>query len=122
MPHREPSSRVEDYLPLSARDYQILLSLIEGDAHGYAMVQEIDRRTDGRVRFEPANLYRSIRRLIREGLVAPSEERPAPESDDERRRYYRITELGAQVLRAEAARMRELVDDAVAREILSQPE
>jgi DNA-binding PadR family transcriptional regulator len=109
---------IDRFLPLSARDYQILLSLTAADAHGYAMVQEIDARTGGRLRFEPANLYRSIRRLIRDGLVAPTEERPAAESDDERRRYYRITQVGRRVVRAEAARMRELVDDAVARRIL----
>jgi DNA-binding PadR family transcriptional regulator len=113
---------IEQFLPLSARDYQILVSLSEGDAHGYAMVQEIAERTGGRVRFEPANLYRSIRRLIRDGLAQPSDERPAPESDDERRRYYRITELGSRVVRAEAARMRELVEDAVERQLLPHTE
>lgn len=116
------ASRVEQHLPLSARDYHILLSLTERDAHGYAMVQEIAERTAGRLRFEPANLYRSIRRLMRDGLVEPSEERPAPESDDERRRYYRITDLGRRVVRAEAARMRELVADAVERDILAPSE
>lgn len=114
--------QVDQHLPLSARDYQILVSLSQRDAHGYAMVKEIAARTDDRIVFEPANLYRSIRRLIREGLVEPCEERPAAESDDERRRYYRITARGDRVVRAEAARMRDLVADAVARDILPEPE
>ena len=118
----QENDRVDRHLPVSARDYQILVSLSQGDAHGYAMVKEIAARTEDRIVFEPANLYRSIRRLIRAGLVEPSEERPAEESDDERRRYYRITPLGDGVVRAEAARMRELVRDAIARDILPETE
>lgn len=117
---RESREQIDAHLPLSARDYQILLSLTASDAHGYAMVKEIEERTGGRIRFEPANLYRSIRRLMRDGLLQPTGERPAAESDDERRRYYRITALGRRVVVAEAARMRDLVEDAVQRRILPE--
>jgi len=79
------------------------------------MIQEIERLSGGQVRFEAGNLYRSIRRLIRDGLVAESDRRPAPESDDERRRYYRITDLGRRVFAEETARMRTVVAAAEAR-------
>jgi DNA-binding PadR family transcriptional regulator len=96
-------------LPLRAQDYYILFVLLTGECHGYRMVKVIDRLTGGQIRMEAGNLYRSIRRLTKQGLVAESERRPAPESDDERRRYYRITDFGKQVFTAETARMRETV-------------
>jgi len=109
VPPAEPSAT---FLPLKPIDYEILFVLFRRELHGYAMVKAIADRTDGRVRLEPSNLYRRIRRLMQDGLVEESEERPAPELDDERRRYYSLTGLGRSVLAAEATRMRALVLEA----------
>lgn len=98
-----------EYLPLKPISFQILLVLSEGERHGYGIVKEIHERTDGDVRLEPGNLYRYIRRLMEDGMVAESAKRPAPESDDERRRYYRVTSLGRRVFAAEVERMKGLV-------------
>jgi len=115
MPTRTPSPDPASFLPLKPQDYFILFVLVEAECHGYRMVQEIARLTDGRIRMEAGNLYRSIRRLSRQGLVDESDRRPAPDADDERRRYYRITDLGRQVFAAETARMRAVVVSADAR-------
>jgi len=103
------------FIPLKPQDYFILFVLADADCHGYRMIQEIARLSGGQVRLEAGNLYRSIRRLSREGLVTESDRRPAPESDDERRRYYRITDLGRRVFAEETARMRAAVAAADAR-------
>lgn len=107
------------YLPLKPVDYQILFVLLGRDLHGYAIVKAIEDRTAGRVSLEPSNLYRRIRRLMSDGLVEESDERPAPELDDERRRYYGLTKLGRAVLAAEAERMRKLVVEAEAARLLT---
>lgn len=108
------------YLPLKARDYQILFVLAQGDRHGYALTKQIAERTAGMIELEPANLYRRLRRFVEDGLVEKVDERPAPDVDDERRRYYRITVLGREVLAAEAARMRSLVREAEAHRLLPE--
>lgn len=108
-------------LPLKPTDYQVLFVLSRGERHGYAMVKAIEERTAGRIQLEPSNLYRRIRRLMRERLVEESEERPAPELDDARRRYYALTPLGRKVLVAEAERMRSLVLEAEAERLLTNP-
>jgi DNA-binding PadR family transcriptional regulator len=109
---------VQKMLPLKPQDYHILLSLSERERHGYALTKEIRASSEGRIRLEPANLYRRIRRLMADGLIDESDRRPAPDSDDERRRYYRLTSLGRRVLVAEAIRMRSLVEDATTRRLL----
>ena len=109
------ADEVAALLPLKPQDYHILFVLLDDERHGYGMVKEIERQTDGRVRLEAGNLYRSVRRMIREGLIAETDRRPAPESDDERRRYYRITDMGKAVVAAETDRMRDLVAAAEAR-------
>lgn len=106
------------FLPLKPTDYQILFVLFRRELHGYAMVRAIEERTEGRVSLEPSNLYRRIRRLTADGLVEESAERPAPELDDERRRYYGLTALGRSVLSAEAERMRALVSEAESASLL----
>jgi DNA-binding PadR family transcriptional regulator len=108
-----------DFLPLRPADYQILFVLLGRDLHGYAIVKAIEDRTDGLMSLEPSNLYRRIRRLISDGLVEASDERPVPELDDERRRYYTLTRLGRAVLAAEARRMRVLVSEAEAARLLT---
>src|SRR6266852_2980532 len=97
------------FLPLKPQWFHILLSLAGGEQHGYAIMQEVLQRTDGKVRLWPATLYGSIKRLIEADLIQESDERPAPELDDARRRYYRLTALGRRVLDAECERLQELV-------------
>ncbi len=99
----------KDFIPLKANRLQILLSLAGGEQHGYGIMQDVLNRTTGKVRLWPATLYGSIKRLIEAGLIEESDERPAPELDDARRRYYRLTELGKKVLDAECERLQELV-------------
>ena len=86
-----------------------MLSLAGGEQHGYGIMQEVLERTTGKVRLWPATLYGSIKRLIEAELIEESDERPAPELDDARRRYYRLTILGRSVLNAECERLQELV-------------
>jgi DNA-binding PadR family transcriptional regulator len=96
-------------LPLKTQWFHILLSLAGGEQHGYGIMQEVLQRTEGKVRLWPATLYGSIKRMIEAGLIEESDERPAPELDDARRRYYRLTTLGRRVLNAECERLQELV-------------
>src|SRR5215470_13866321 len=97
------------FLPLKTQWFHIMLSLAGEEQHGYAIMQEVLNRTTGKVRLWPATLYGSIKRLIEAGLIEESDERPAPELDDARRRYYRLTRLGGRVLDAECERLQELV-------------
>jgi DNA-binding PadR family transcriptional regulator len=96
-------------LRLPEATLHILMSLAEEDRHGYAVIQDVAARTRGEVRLGAGTLYRSIQRMLEQGLIEETQERPAPEQDDERRRYYRITPLGTAVARAEARRLAELV-------------
>jgi DNA-binding PadR family transcriptional regulator len=99
----------QKFLPLKTHWFHIMLSLAGGEQHGYGVMQEVLQRTTGKVRLWPATLYGSIKRLIEADLIEESNERPAPEMDDARRRYYRLTPLGKQVLDAECERLQELV-------------
>lgn len=112
----------ETLLPLSAAIFHILLALSEGERHGYGIMQETARSSNGKVALGPGTLYRSIKRLLADGLIEESEERPVPELDDERRHYYRLTPFGLRVARAEAQRLAALVQVAQARQLLPQPE
>ena len=109
------ASAAADLTPLSPAVFHILLSLAEGERHGYALKREIAQRTGGRVKLGPGVLYGSIGKMLELGLIEESDDRPDPHLDDERRRYYRITAYGRKVARAEAARMRDLVSLAAAR-------
>lgn len=97
------------FLPLHNNWFHILLSLVGCEQHGYGIMQEVLERTDGTVRLWPATLYGSLKRLISGGLIEESEERPAPELDDARRRYYKLTRLGRRVLELECERLEKLV-------------
>ena len=99
---------LERFIPLKPQWFDIMLSLASGEQHGYGIMQDVLQRTDGKVRLWPATLYGSIKRLIEAGLIEESDERPAPELDDARRRYYRLTRLGRLVLKAESDRLRQL--------------
>jgi DNA-binding PadR family transcriptional regulator len=104
------TNQAESFLPLKPQWFHILLSLAGGEQHGYGIMQDVLDRTMGKVRLWPATLYGSIKRLIEAELIEESPTRPAPELDDARRRYYRLTGLGRRVLDAECARLQELVD------------
>jgi DNA-binding PadR family transcriptional regulator len=99
----------ESFLPLKPHWFHILLSLADQEQHGYGIMQEVLERTGGKVRLWPATLYGTLKRLIDEDLIGESERRPAPEEDDARRKYYRLTALGRRVLAAESARLEDLV-------------
>jgi len=107
MPDRDP--RAHDLLPLPPATFHILLAVADEDRHGYAIIQEVAARTDGAVRLSPGTLYRSVQRMLEQDLLEETSERPAPELDDERRRYYRITAFGRAVARAESERLSQLV-------------
>src|SRR5690349_6014131 len=95
----------EDYVPLKPHWFHVLLSLADQEQHGYGIMQEVLDRTQGKVRLWPATLYGTLKRLIDEELIEESEERPAPDLDDGRRKYYRLTRLGRRVLAAESGRL-----------------
>jgi DNA-binding PadR family transcriptional regulator len=99
----------QEFIPLKTQWFHIMLSLAGGEQHGYGIMQEVLTRTEGKVRLWPATLYGTIKRLIEAELIEESDERPAPELDDARRRYYRLTPLGKRALSAECERLQELV-------------
>src|SRR5512142_2379628 len=99
----------ESFLPLKPHWFHVLLSLTDQEQHGYGIMQEVLERTGGKVRLWPATLYGTLKRLIDADLIEESDERPSPELDDARRRYYRLTRLGRRVLAAESERLEDLV-------------
>jgi DNA-binding PadR family transcriptional regulator len=105
MPQRTPDS----FLPLKSNWFHVLICLVEGEQHGYGIMQDVLERSDGKVRLWPATLYGSLKRLIESGLIVESGDRPAPEFDDARRRYYKLTSLGRRVLDLESQRLKDLV-------------
>ena len=100
---------IDELLPLQPTSFHILLSLADEDRHGYAIIQDIARRTNGEIKLSAGTLYRSIQRLQEQGLIIENRTRPAPEEDDERRRYYRLTPLGKAAAHAEVRRLHELL-------------
>jgi DNA-binding PadR family transcriptional regulator len=102
----------EGYLPLTPAVLDIMVALGNEELHGYAIMQEVRRRTEGRRRLAPGTLYRSLKQMEQRGWVAESEERPEAGLEDERRRYYRLTEIGRRVALAELERLEGLVDAA----------
>jgi DNA-binding PadR family transcriptional regulator len=99
----------DDFLPLTPAVFHILVALADGESHGYAIMQDAARRSGGTVRLGAGTLYGAISRLLEGGLIEECDERPDPEMDDTRRRYYRLTHLGGAVLAAETKRMKDLV-------------
>jgi DNA-binding PadR family transcriptional regulator len=100
---------IDELLPLPPATFHILLAVAGEDRHGYAIIQDVAVRTEGELKLSAGTLYRSIQRMLEQGLLVETRERPAPEEDDERRRYYRITPLGTAVAKAEARRLTQLV-------------
>ena len=101
--------RPQSLIPLPPAVFHILMALADEDRHGYGIIQEVSARTSGEVRLGAGTLYRSIQRMLDDDLIVEVHTRPAPELDDERRRYYRITPFGRAVAKAEAARLSDLV-------------
>ena len=104
-----PTDPTAAHLPLKPVLFWMLLVLTDGASHGYGLLKEIEARTEGRLRLEPGNLYRYVKRLLDTGLIEEVEAPADAESSDDRRRYYAVTGLGRDVVRAEAERMRSLV-------------
>jgi DNA-binding PadR family transcriptional regulator len=115
MTRREPDPA--SFLPLTPAIAHILLAVADQERHGYAIMQEVERITDGAVRMGPGTLYGTIKRMSAAGLIEEIDERPDPKDDDERRRYYRATPLGRRVLEEETARMASLVATARAKRV-----
>jgi DNA-binding PadR family transcriptional regulator len=109
---------VRDLLPLTPAVLNILLAVADEERHGYAIMREVEERTGGKTRLGPGTLYGSIKRMLADGLIEESDERPDPALDDQRRRYYRITDFGRLVAGAEAKRLFALVETARARKLL----
>jgi DNA-binding PadR family transcriptional regulator len=112
MMRRNASNETQDSLPLQPAVFQILVALADQDRHGYAIMQDVAARTDGRMKLSPGTLYGAIKRMLDEGLIVELDERPDPDQDDERRRYYRLTRFGRDVAQAEADRLATLLRQA----------
>jgi DNA-binding PadR family transcriptional regulator len=109
----------EEFLPLTPAVFNILLSLADGEKHGYGIMQEVEANTKGQVLMGPGTLYGSIKRMLKADLIEESDERADPEMDDQRRRYYKLTNLGRRTLRMEAERLASQVMIAKAKNILA---
>jgi len=105
-------ARIKAQLPLRPAVFHILVVLAEGERHGYAIKQEVEKRTDGVVKMGPGTLYESIQRMLDKGLLEESAHRPEPEKDQAQRRYYRLSKFGRAVLEAEVTRLGVLVENA----------
>jgi DNA-binding PadR family transcriptional regulator len=109
-----------ELLPLTPAVFHIMLALADGERHGYGIMLEVNRITKGQLHLGPGTLYRSIQRMLVDGLIVERKDAVDPEVDDERRRYYRLTQLGLAVARAEAQRLSELVKVARKRGLLAK--
>lgn len=120
MPDKHASNvpSVDTFLPLTPNFFEILLTLAHADAHGYAIMRQVEERTRGAVRLLPGTMYRAFHRLGELGLIEELSVRPDPDLDDARRRYYRLTELGRAVAGAEAERLAEAVRTARSADLL----
>jgi len=114
---RDPAS----LLPLTPAMFHVLIALADGEKHGYAVIKEVSRRTGGRLRLGAGTLYALIHRFLEHGVIEESADRPDPALDDERRRYYRLTEFGRAVAAAEASRLEELVRMARDKRLVPTP-
>ena len=114
----EMTQTPEDFLPLTPAVFNILLALADSEKHGYGIMLEVETNTNGQVLMGPGTLYGSIKRMLKAGLIEESDERADPEMDDQRRKYYRLTNLGRRVLRIEAERLASQVMVARAKNVL----
>ena len=107
--------------PLTPAVFHVLLALADGERHGYAIMQEVAESTGGRIKMGPGTLYGTIKRLLAVRMIEESDERPDPDLDDERRRYYRLTALGQRAVRAEALRYAEIAEVARRKRLIRKP-
>jgi len=107
--------------PLTPAVFHVLLALADSERHGYAIMQEVAESTGGRTKMGPGTLYGTIKRLLEARMIEESDERPDPELDDERRRYYRLTALGQRAVRAEALRYAEMAEVARRKQLIGKP-
>ena len=108
----DPSDEVQSFLPLPTAVFHILVALADSDRHGYSIMQDVSARTDGKVRLSAGTLYSAIRRMLEQALIEELRDSPDPASDDERRRYYRLTRFGRTVAAAEARRLSDMLSQA----------
>ena len=108
----------ENLLPLNPSVFHILLALSDGDLHGYGIMQEVAEHTEGQIKLGPGTLYGAIKRLLSDRLIIETDERPDPEMDDERRRYYRLTDFGEKVLKAEVRRLSKMLSVAQSKRLI----
>ena len=118
-----PNSKneINDQLPLSPPVFHILMALASQELHGYGIMQEVKERTEGHVVLMPGTLYGAIKRLLKRGMMEEVADRVDPALNDERRRYYRLTDFGMKVLKAEAMRLNNLVLQARSKDLLPHP-
>lgn len=102
--------RHNEFLPLSPASFHILLALAANDLHGYGIMQEVARQSDGQYKLGPGTLYDNLKRLMAHGLIEESSPRAA--DDDPRRRYYRLRSMGRDVLSLEVARLDGMLREA----------
>lgn len=108
------------FLPLTPLAFQVLLALADTERHGYGIILEVGERTDGLIRLRTGTLYTLLQRLLDESLIEESDIRPGPDQDDQRRKYYRLTDLGREVLAAEARRLESLISEARRKHVLGK--
>src|SRR5580765_6399932 len=111
-PRREQADEADAFLPLPTAVFHILVALADRDRHGYSIMQDVSARTDGKVRLSAGTLYSAVARMLEQGLIEELRSSPDPASDDERRRYYRLTQFGRDVAAAEARRVHDLLSQA----------
>jgi DNA-binding PadR family transcriptional regulator len=111
-------TQIESAVPLTPAVFHILLALLDGEQHGYAIMQSVAAATDGQLRMGPGTLYGTIKRMLEARLIEECGERPESEKDDERRRYYRLTDLGRRAAGLEAKRMENLVNIARGKKLI----
>src|SRR6266851_3106389 len=114
--------KAEDMLPLTPAVLHILLALVDGERHGYGIMQEVTKRTEGQVKMGPGTLYGSIKRMLADGLIEEADERPDPLLADERRRYYRLSDFGLRVMRVELLRLQQIVRLAQSKQVMDSSE
>jgi DNA-binding PadR family transcriptional regulator len=112
------AAMVNEYLPLNHADFHIMLALGDEERHGYAIMLHVEELTGGEMKLGPGTLYTSIKRLLAGGMIEESGERPDPEMDDQRRRYYKLTKLGRKVLAAEIQRMERMLRHARSKRVV----
>jgi len=118
MPRRTPDDDVDSFLPLPTAVFHILVALADRDRHGYSIMQDVGARTDGKVVLSAGTLYTAIRRMLEQGLIEELRESPDPDSGDERRRYYGLTQFGRDVAVAEARRLNSMLEHARATKLI----